>query len=156
VLVVFLPFTALLLAGCAFQYASRGGLSPGMEWVVGGFAVFALAAMLILPRINYLEFTPQHFTIRELTGWKQIPWADIEPGSVGYAVRTMLFIPMFTTIGFRLKPDSEHFISPLMPMAGAVSGTHATFVNMYTISRDNLMDLIRRHQESYGSGCQQE
>jgi ATP-dependent Clp protease adaptor protein ClpS len=144
------PLIAFLLAGSALQYALQGTLSPGMGWVLGGAAAFVLTAALILPRINYLEFTPQHFTLREPFGRKRIAWGDIEPGSIGYVVRTFCHIPLFTNIGFRLRPDSRH-LTTLRVMASAVTGMHVYFVNLYSIGRDEIVETLRRYQAWYGT-----
>jgi hypothetical protein len=100
------PFVAFLLVGCAAQYALNGALSAGMEWVIAGFGAFALFAVAILPRTNYLECSPEQFTLCELMSRKRIAWCDIEPSSIGCTIRTFYFIPLFSTIGFRLMPLS--------------------------------------------------
>ncbi len=144
------PLIALFLAGSALQYAMQGALSPGMEWVLGGMAAFVLAATFILPGINYLEFTPECFTLREPAACKQVPWGDIEPGSINYVVRTHWGIPLVTNIGFRLKPDSQH-LTMLRKMASLKTGMHVEFVNVYSLSRDAIVDTLRDYQERYGT-----
>jgi ATP-dependent Clp protease adaptor protein ClpS len=148
------PLVAFLLAGSALQYALQyalqGALSPGMEWVLGGTGALVLAAVLVLPRINYLEFTPQYFALHELFACKRIAWGDVEPDSIGSSVYTLHRFPLFTKIGFRVRPGSPYH-TVMRILAGARTGMHVSFVNLYPIHRDEIVDTLRTYQAWYGA-----
>jgi ATP-dependent Clp protease adaptor protein ClpS len=150
VLVSLLPLLALVTIGCAAQYILLGGLAHGMVPVLWGTGGCVLAITLILPRVNYVQFTRECFTLRELLSYKQIPWADIEPGSITCTPRTLYGITIFTTIGFRLKDGSRHR-TQVRALAGAATGLHVTFVNLYTFNRERLVEKIRWYQGWYGT-----
>ena len=144
------PLFCFLLAGGVAQYALQGNLSPGMDRVYVGAAIFALVAALVLPRVNHLEFTPEHFLLRELFTCKQVKWSDIEPGSITYVVRTIYWFPLFTNIGFRVRPSSPYHTA-MRILASAATGMHVYFVNMYPIGRDEMVETLRRYQTQYGT-----
>jgi hypothetical protein len=150
VLISLIPLVAIVFCGCAIQYGMNGALSPGMEWVLAGIAAFVLSATIIIPSVNYLEFTPQHFTVRELFRRKRMAWDEIEPGSIGYIVREFLGIPMLTSIGFRLKPDSPN-LTTVHQLAGVTSGFHVYFVSLYTMGRDEIIGTLQQYQAKYGT-----
>ena len=150
VLLSLLPLFGIVIAGCGVQYVLNGEISDGMDWVVGGVAMFLLIAALFAPLFNSLQFTPEHFMLREMTRRKQIAWSDIEPDSFGSVVRTFYFIPLFTSIGFRVKPDSPHHTG-LAQMAGVVSGLHVYFVNMYPLRSNKLIETLQKYHARYSS-----
>lgn len=145
-----IPIAAFFAVGCIVQYALEGALTPGMESVLVGSGLFSLLMILVLPFLNCIEFSPECFSIRQLSGRKQIPWREIEPGSIGALVRTFCGIPILTNIGFRLMPDSPHRTA-LRESACLTTGMHFYFVNLYPLYRDELLALLRKYQMEYGN-----
>jgi hypothetical protein len=105
--------------------------------------------MLTTSSVNYLDFTPEHFTINRLFARKQIAWIEIEPNSFGYIAHTFYFFTLFTSIGFRLKPDSPHY-NAFRRLVSANSGFHLYFMHLFKMDRDELIETFRRYQEKYG------
>ena len=146
----FLPLVAFVLAGCALQYAFLGGLAPGMEPVLWGTGALLVAAVTVLPRVNYLRLTRECFVLREALRYQQIAWGDIEPGSIVCVRRTCCGVTLFSNIGFRLKAGSQHRTA-LRAVAGAMTGLHVTFVNLYALSRDQLVATLQWYQWWHGT-----
>jgi ATP-dependent Clp protease adaptor protein ClpS len=144
------PLVALLLVGSVAQYALQGALSPGMGWILGSAAAFVFAAALVLPRVNYLEFSSQHFALHELFVCKRVAWGDIEPASIGYSAHTLYGFPLLTKIGFRVRPGSPYH-TVMRVLAGTRTGMHVSFVNLYPIGRDEIVDTLRTYQAWCGA-----
>jgi hypothetical protein len=53
-------------------------------------------------------------------------------------VHTSYSIPLFTSIGFRVKPSSPHY------MAIATSGQHVHFVNLFPVQNDELIGTFQK------------
>jgi hypothetical protein len=138
------PYIAMVLAAAWYNYYRDGSLSSGWVWTLIGIGAFILASVVFLPLVNYLEFTPQHFTVCQVLHRQQFAWHDIDPESITKTTHTLFFIPVFTKINLHT-----------VRCPAILSSNSVEFMNIYESSA-KIIEVIRLYQITFGSEAKAE